>query len=95
MTTSFNTPITENKDVVQLLDRVALTLMEKEEPTKICCVTGATSMVGSHVVRRLLRIGHTVHAPVRSLDEETIGFLKAMPGAKENLKLFKVYLLLL
>ena len=47
-------------------------------------------MVGSHVVRRLLRIGHTVHAPVRSMDEEKIGFLKSMPGAKERLKFFKV-----
>ncbi|MAO83529.1 MAG: hypothetical protein CMH50_06550, partial [Myxococcales bacterium] len=47
-------------------------------------------MVGSHVARRLLRAGHTVHAPVRSLDEEKVGFLKAMPGADERLKLFKV-----
>ena len=47
-------------------------------------------MVGSHVVRRLLRTGHTVHAPVRSLDDEKVDFLKAMPGADELLKLFKV-----
>ena len=64
MTTSSSTPITEREDVVQLLDRVPLTPIEKQGPQKICCVTGATSMVGSHVVRRLLRIGHTVHAPV-------------------------------
>ena len=44
----------------------------------------------AHVVRRLLRIGHTVHAPVRSLDEDKIGFLQAMPGASDRLKLFKV-----
>ena len=56
----------------------------------MCCVTGSTGMVGSHVVRRLLRAGHTVHAPVRSLDEEKVGFLKAMPGADKRLKLFKV-----
>jgi len=83
-------PITERDDVVQLLDRVDLTPLEIDGPKKICCVTGATSMVGSHVVRRLLRTGHTVHAPVRSMDEEKIGFLKVMPGAKERLKLFKV-----
>ena len=41
-------------------------------------------------MRRLLRTGHTVHAPVRSLDDEKVGFLKAMPGADELLKLFKV-----
>ncbi len=90
MTNSSRSPITEREDVVKLLDRVVLTPLEKEGPKKICCVTGATSMVGSHVVRRLLRIGHTVHAPVRNLDEEKIGFLKAMPGAKECLKIFKV-----
>ncbi len=90
MTTSSSKPISEHEDIVQLLDRVALTPLEKEGPKHVCCVTGATSMVGSHVVRRLLRVGHTVHAPVRSLDEEKIGFLKAMPGAKKYLKLFKV-----
>ena len=83
-------PITERDDIVQLLDRVTLTPIEKEGPKQVCCVTGATSMVGSHVVRRLLRIGHTVHAPVRSMDDQKIGFLKAMPGAKDNLRLFKV-----
>lgn len=90
MSTASKMPITERDDVVQLLDRVPLTPSEKDVPKKICCVTGATSMVGSHVVRRLLRIGHTVHAPVRSMDEEKIGFLKAMPGAAERLRLFKV-----
>ena len=83
-------PITENPDVVSLLDKVPLTPLERSAPKQICCVTGSTGMVGSHVVRRLLRTGHTVHAPVRSLDDEKVGFLKAMPGADELLKLFKV-----
>ena len=83
-------PITESPDVVALLDKVPLTPMEEKAKKRVCCVTGSTGMVGSHVVRRLLRAGHTVHAPVRSLDEEKIGFLKAMPGADERLKLFKV-----
>ena len=83
-------PITESPDVVALLDKVPLTPLEENATKQVCCVTGSTGMVGSHVVRRLLRAGHTVHAPVRSLDEENIGFLKAMPGADERLKLFKV-----
>jgi nucleoside-diphosphate-sugar epimerase len=83
-------PITERPDVVALLDKVPLTPAEQSAPKRVCCVTGTTGMVGSHVARRLLRAGHTVHAPVRSLDDEKIGFLKAMPGANERLKLFKV-----
>ena len=82
MSVNHNKPITESDDMVKLLDKVPLTPMEKDASKGRCCVTGATSMVGSHVVRRLLRIGHTVHAPVRSMDEEKIGFLKSMPGAK-------------
>jgi len=83
-------PITESPDVVALLDKVPLTPLEESSRKRVCCVTGSTGMVGSHVVRRLLRAGHTVHAPVRSLGEEKVGFLKAMPGADERLKLFKV-----
>lgn len=83
-------PITERPDVVDLLDKVPLTPAEISAPKQVCCVTGTTGMVGSHVARRLLRAGHTVHAPVRSLDDHKIGFLKAMPGADERLKLFKV-----
>ena len=91
MSTSLaNIPITERSDVVALLDKVPLIPAEQSAPKRVCCVTGATGMVGSHVARRLLRAGHTVHAPVRSMDVENVGFLKAMPGADERLKLFKV-----
>ena len=83
-------PITERPDVVALLDKVPLTPVEESAQKRVCCVTGATGMVGSHVARRLLRAGHTVHVPVRSLDDDKVGFLKAMPGADERLKLFKV-----
>ena len=57
MSTSLaNIPITERPDVVALLDKVPLTPAEQSaQKAFICCVTGATGMVGSHVARRLLR----------------------------------------
>ena len=84
------TAITESPDVVALLDKVSLTPMELNASKHVVCVTGSTGIVGSHIVRRLLRSGHTVHAPVRSLAESKVGFLKTMPGASDRLKLFKV-----
>ena len=82
-------PITERADVVELLDKVPLTKLEQDAPKQVCCLTGATSLVGAHVVRRLLRAGHTVHAPVRgAADAPRLGYLKAMPGAAERLKVF-------
>ena len=82
-------PITERADVVELLDKVPLTKLEEDTPKQVCCVTGATSLVGAHIVRRLLRAGHDVHAPVRGSATDTrLGYLKAMPGAAEHLKFF-------
>ena len=82
-------PITERADVVELLDKVPLTKLEQDAPKQVCCLTGATSLVGAHVVRRLLRAGHTVHAPIRGGDDAPrLGYLKAMPGAAERLKFF-------
>ena len=57
--------ITESPDVVALLDKVDFLDLEKKCEKMKVCVTGSTSMVGSHIVRRLLRVGHVVHAPVR------------------------------
>ena len=78
----------EKPELAGLLDKVPLLPAELNAEPQTTCVTGATSTIGAHVVRRLLRAGHTVHAPVR--DSETtadVTYLKAMPGA-ERLKLF-------
>ena len=75
-------PITERADVVELLDKVPLTKLEQDAPKQVCCLTGATSLVGAHVVRRLLRAGHTVHAPIRGGDDAPrLGYLKAIKPA--------------
>ena len=87
-------PTPEKPAIAELLDKVALLPLETSAPKQTCCVTGATGLVGAHVVRRLLRAGHTVHAPVRRPDDEkAVGCLRAMPGAAERLKLFKADLL--
>ena len=59
------------------------------------CVTGASSFIGSHVVKILLERGHTVHGTVRSLsgDPSRYQHLTALPGASERLKLFEADLL--
>ena len=79
---------TEKPELAELLDKVPLTPAEKAAEPQTTCVTGATSTIGAHVVRRLLRAGHTVHAPVRGSETTAdVAYLKAMPGA-ERLKLF-------
>ena len=78
----------EKPELAELLDKVPLTPAEKSAEPQTTCVTGATSTIGAHVVRRLLRAGHTVHAPVRGSETTAdVAYLKAMPGA-ERLKLF-------
>ena len=79
---------TEKPELAELLDKVPLLPAEKVSEPQTTCVTGATSTIGAHVVRRLLRAGHTVHAPVRGSETTAdVAYLKAMPGA-ERLKLF-------
>ena len=52
-------------------------------------VTGASGYLGSHLVLTLLQRGHIVHACVRdTADEAKVGFLRRLPGAGEQLKLF-------
>ena len=78
----------EKPELAELLDKVPLLPAEKAAEPQTTCVTGATSTIGAHVVRRLLRAGHTVHAPVRGSETTAdVAYLKAMPGA-ERLKLF-------
>ena len=78
----------EKPELAELLDKVPLLPAELNAEPQTTCVTGATSTIGAHVVRRLLRAGHTVHAPVRGSEATAdVAYLKAMPGA-ERLKLF-------
>ncbi|KAE8662060.1 1-acyl-sn-glycerol-3-phosphate acyltransferase delta isoform 1 [Hibiscus syriacus] len=64
--------------------------MEKQETSKICCVTGGSGYLGYWLVKKLLEKGYTVHATIRNLDDESkVGFLKSLPGAATNLVLFQ------
>lgn len=45
--------------------RVPLLPVEREFPRTTVCVTGATGYIASQLVKRLLCLGHTVHATVR------------------------------
>ena len=49
-------PVTEDPEVVLLNDKVAIMPAEQSAPKVVACVTGATSYVGGHVVRRLFRV---------------------------------------
>jgi len=60
-------------------------------------VTGATGYLGGHLTRILLQHGYKVHATTRKETREKypdkIKALLALPGAKDNLKLFDADLL--
>ncbi|CAA7047981.1 unnamed protein product [Microthlaspi erraticum] len=53
-------------------------------------VTGGTSYIGSHIIKGLLELGHSVRTTVRdSSDEKKAAFLWDLKGAKERLKIFE------
>ncbi|CAF2063122.1 unnamed protein product [Brassica oleracea var. botrytis] len=53
-------------------------------------VTGGTGFIASYIIKSLLELGHTVRTTVRNpQDEEKVGFLWELKGAKERLKMFK------
>ncbi|XP_019191147.1 PREDICTED: anthocyanidin reductase ((2S)-flavan-3-ol-forming)-like isoform X2 [Ipomoea nil] len=61
-----------------------------EESRHRVCVIGGAGYVGSSLVKKLIDEGHTVHATLRSLSEESkVGLLKSFAGADERLKLFE------
>ncbi|KAJ3701118.1 hypothetical protein LUZ61_004823 [Rhynchospora tenuis] len=61
-----------------------------EKSRSIVCVTGASGYIGSILVKKLLERGHTVHATLRNLGDDTkTGLLKKLPGADTHLKLFE------
>lgn len=56
---------------------------------KTLCVVGASGLVGSNIVRAALERGYIVHGTMRDRNAANKApFLKALPGAAENLQLF-------
>jgi nucleoside-diphosphate-sugar epimerase len=61
---------------------------------KTVVVTGASGFIASTLVKDLLERGYQVRGTVRDPDDESkVGFLKALPGAKDRLILYKADLL--
>ncbi|KAI4313933.1 hypothetical protein L6164_026875 [Bauhinia variegata] len=58
------------------------------------CVTGGTGFIAAYLIKALLEKGQTVRTTVRNPgDVEKVGFLWALNGAKERLKILKADLL--
>lgn len=65
--------------------------MDKSKP---CLVTGASGYIGSHLVSQLLDAGYTVHATVRSLQNDAkVAPLRALSASADRLRLFEADLL--
>ena len=63
---------------------------ERAAPPTTVAVTGATGYIAGALVARLLAAGHTVHGTVRDPASAKCAHLRAMDGAAQRLKLFKV-----
>ncbi|XP_004300863.1 PREDICTED: anthocyanidin reductase-like isoform X1 [Fragaria vesca subsp. vesca] len=62
--------------------------MGKNKVSRVC-VTGGSGYIGCWLVKTLLEKGHTVHATLRNLEDESkVGLLKSLPNADTNLLLF-------
>jgi dihydroflavonol-4-reductase len=60
---------------------------------KTVCVTGATGFIAAHIVQQLLAGGYSVRGTARKLEGKDANVLRALPGAKERLTLYKADLL--
>ncbi|XP_051138462.1 tetraketide alpha-pyrone reductase 2-like [Andrographis paniculata] len=58
------------------------------------CVTGGTGFIAAYLIKSLLEKGHTVRTTVRNPEnEEKVGFLWELNGARERLKILKADLM--
>ncbi|GAB2271795.1 hypothetical protein Dimus_006626 [Dionaea muscipula] len=63
--------------------------MEEKGSCRVC-VTGGAGFIASWLIKKLLHKGYTVHATLRSLDDEAkVGFLRGLPGADTRMELFE------
>ncbi|RZB81110.1 Dihydroflavonol 4-reductase [Glycine soja] len=61
----------------------------KEGCSKVC-VTGASGYIASSLVKKLLAKGHSVHATLRDLKNESkVSLLKSLPQSEGKLVLFE------
>lgn len=68
-------------------------MLDMERGSRVC-VTGATGYVAGWLVAKLLQKGYVVHATCRDpCNRKATSHLEALPGAKQQLKLFAADLL--
>ncbi len=66
-----------------------MTSAAKDSVSRTICIAGASGLVGSGLTRACLERGHQVRGTVRAnTGPDKIGYLEALPGADERLKIF-------